>query len=57
MPVMIPNIAPDEMQCIGCDRIKPADEIDWDIWGSIESIVCIDCADEMDDFISTRTGD
>ena len=43
----IPCLAPDEMRCSVCGRIKPADEIMWDSYNSVTGwMVCIDCDDE-----------
>ena len=53
--MFIPNLAPDEIQCIGCDCIKPADEIDWELFNEIQLIVCIDCVDVVDEIL-TRLG-
>jgi len=50
----LPNFLPEEMQCIICCCIKPADEIDWDIFDQIGSIVCVDCSVHMDNLNKER---
>ncbi len=34
----IPNISPDEFECVVCNRVKPPDEFQ-----SYDPLVCIDC--------------
>lgn len=51
--MFIPNLTPDEIQCVGCDCIKPADEIDWELFDAINMIVCIDCVDTVDEILDT----
>ena len=50
----LPNFSPEELQCIGCDCIKPADEIEWEIHDIAQTIVCIDCASDMDTYLEDK---
>jgi len=52
----IANLAPDDMQCVGCDEIKLADDIDWKISDEAGQIVCIDCVDAVDGFLKKERG-
>jgi hypothetical protein len=52
--MLIPNLSPEEIQCIGCDCVKSVDEIDWELHDQAGVIVCIDCVDIIDDFIGRR---